>query len=189
MTGVESDMTFQNPVLLIAPDRRRKVMLVLFVAILLIFVIFRFLDIPLRTAAAPSGIVSFELAGSQEKSSQILASWDDHADLYAAFGLGFDFLFMLVYSTFISLGCLMTSLKHSGWFSKVGFWLGWGAFLAASMDAIENLALWKQLSGNMIPLWPILAAWCASIKFTLLLVGISYILLGWVLPKKKISDQ
>lgn len=179
-------MTIQNPMQRIDPKNRKKVLIFLLLAILLIFTIFRFLDIPLQTMAAPSGIVSFELAGTTEKAGQILASWDSHANLYAAFGLGFDYLFMLVYATFISLACLMASKRQAGWFSRLGAWLGWGAFLAALLDAIENIALWNLLSGNGPSTWPVVAAWCASFKFAFILSGILYALIGWALPKKNL---
>ena len=60
----------------------------------------------LITTAAPYGIISFELAGSVEKAQQIIDSWDQDARLYAAFSLGFDYLFMVLYSTTIALACL-----------------------------------------------------------------------------------
>ncbi|HBG74187.1 MAG: hypothetical protein A2X25_03915 [Chloroflexi bacterium GWB2_49_20] len=176
-------MTIQNPLQCIDPKNRKKVLIFLLLAILSIFSIFRFLDAPLQTKAAPAGIVSFELAGNPEKAGQILASWNSHANLFAAFGLGFDYLFMLVYATCISLACLMASNRKSGWFSSLGAWLGWGAFLAVLLDATENIALWNLLNGNGLIAWPEVAAWCASIKFALILSGILYALIGWILQK------
>jgi len=181
-------MIFNNPLVFIDPLKRKKVLIFLLLVIFLIFIIFRFLDTPLRTDAAPSGIVSFEIAGSQEKAGQILASWDVRAKLYAAFGLGFDYLFMVVYAISISLICLMVTERHTGWFSRLGIWLGWGAYLAALFDSIENIALWNLLSSDTSQIWPILAIWCASIKFTLILSGILYGVIGWVYPSKKTFD-
>ena len=178
-------MPIQNPMNCVNPENRKRVLIILLILIILIFSIFRFLDSPLRTEAAPSGIVSFELAGSAEKTNQILASWDTRADLFAAFGLGFDFLCMVVYASTISLSCLMVSAKHTGRFSSLGTWLGWGAILAAILDSIENIALWNLLIGKTVPYLPQVAAWCASIKFTFILLGILYGLAGWLMPKKR----
>jgi hypothetical protein len=177
-------MSIPNPMQFVDPKNRKKVLIFLLLAVILIFSIFRFLDMPLQTEAAPSGIVSFELAGTPEKAGKIMASWDTHANLYAAFGLGFDFLFMMIYASTISLACLMASTRKSGWFSRLGTWLGWGAFLAATLDAIENIALWNLLSGNVPNNWPAVAAWCAIFKFTFILLGVMYALIGWVLPGK-----
>ncbi len=180
-------MTINNPLMLIDPNKRKTVFTGLLLAIILIFIVFGFLDIPLRTEAAPSGIVSFEMAGSQEKAGQILASWDARAKLFAAFGLGFDYLFMVVYATFISLICLMASGRTTGLFSGLGAWLGWGAYLAAVFDSIENIALWNLLVSDASHFWPILAMWCASIKFILIISGVLYGFIGRVLPIRKNS--
>jgi len=180
-------MKFINPLMFIDPKNRKKVLIFLLSAIILIFIVFRFLDIPLQTDAAPSGIVSFELAGSQEKTGQILASWDVRAKLFAAFGLGFDYLFMVVYATFISLICLMASERYTGWFSRLGTLLGWGAYLAALFDTVENIALWNLLSSDISHIWPILAMWCASFKFTFIIIGLLYGIIGWVYPMNKNS--
>ena len=177
-------MSIQNPMHFINPENRNKVLIILLILIIFIFSIFRFLDSPLRTKAAPSGIVSYELAGSAEKTMQILTSWDSRARLFAAFGLGFDFLFLVVYATAISLACLMSSAKHTGWFLSLGTWLGWGSILAAGMDSIENIALWNLLIGKTASYLPQVAAWCATIKFLFIFLGILYGLVGWILPKK-----
>jgi len=182
-------MIFQNPLMFIDPKERKKVLIFLLLAIIVIFIVFRFLDIPLQTDAAPSGIVSFEIAGSQEKAGQILASWDIRTKLFAAFGLGFDYLFMAVYAAFISLICMMASERHIGWFSRLGTWLGWGAYLAAIFDSIENIALWNLLSSEISHTWPILALWCATFKFILIISGVLYGIIGWVYPTEKNMKQ
>jgi hypothetical protein len=62
---------------------------------------------PLKTDAAPSGIVSFELAGTLPVAQGILASWDATARVYAGLNLGLDFLFIAAYATCIGLGCVI----------------------------------------------------------------------------------
>ena len=108
-----------------------------------LFGIFGILDFPLRTPSAPLGIVSFELAGTPENANAIIESWDQRAKLFAAFGLGLDYLFMPAYALTISLGVLMALRKHGGWFTKIGGAIGWGALLAALFDAVENVFLWR----------------------------------------------
>ena len=61
---------------------------------------------PLINPTAPSGIVTFELAGKVSKVQEILVSWDSHEQLFAALGLGLDYVFMLLYSTTVGLACL-----------------------------------------------------------------------------------
>ena len=151
---------------------------------LILFAVFRALDTPLRTAAAPNGIVSFELAGDIKPAAEMLASWDARAQLFAAFGLGLDYLFMPAYALALSFGILLAAGRHAGWFAKLGAPLGWLALVAAVFDAVENFALWQFLLGDFQALWPRLAAVCATIKFTFLLAGLAYALIGWLWPRK-----
>ena len=169
------------------PDGKRKaVFYVALAATLIVMVIFRFvLDPPLQTEAAPQGIVSFELAGSQLKAEEIIASWDATAQLYAAFGLGFDFLFMPIYAAAIALGVLLAAGRHPGRFASVGAWIGWGAFVAALFDSAENICLFNLLLGNSGANYAGMAAFYASVKFGLILLGIGYALIGWIWPKAK----
>ena len=50
----------------------------------------RTLDAPLRTGAAPQGIVSFELAGRLDKTRAVLDSWTPRARIFAGISLGLD---------------------------------------------------------------------------------------------------
>ncbi len=169
------------------PDRIRKpVFIALLAWTLALMVISQIINAPLRTSAAPAGIVSFELARTPANVQEMLASWDARALLHAAFGLGLDYLFMPSYAFAISLACLLTGGRHKGWFAITGEWLGWGVFLAAIFDALENVGLWHSLVGPVSAPWPAISYWCAVFKFVLILLGIAYGLIGWILPKTKI---
>lgn len=170
---------------------------------LILFAVFRVLDAPLRTPAAPNGIVSFELAGTPFQAQAIIDSWNEAPTLasdvagepvpglisraysFAAFGLGLDYLFMPLYATALALGILLAAGRHKGWFSMIGIWLGWGAYAAALFDAVENYALARMLLMNQVwSPYSEVAAFSATVKFGLLLLGLSYALVGWVWPKK-----
>jgi hypothetical protein len=108
---------------------------------------------------------------------------------FAAFGLGIDYLFMPVYATALALGILLAAGRHKGWFGALGVWLGWGAYIAASFDAVENYALARMLLVNeVLSPYPEIAAFSASVKFGLLLIGLFYALLGWSWPKNRGSS-
>ncbi|MEW5939927.1 MAG: hypothetical protein AB1750_09720 [Chloroflexota bacterium] len=168
----------RHPLEFISPEKRKPLFLTSLALTLVIFAIFRVLDAPLRTDVAPSGIVSYELAGNIKPAAEILASWDGRAQLFAAFGLGLDYLFMSAYALALALGVLLAASRHSGGFAKLGAPLGWGALLAALFDAVENFSLWNFMLGDFQVLWPRLAFWCATVKFTLLLLGLLYALVG-----------
>lgn len=138
----------------------------------------------MRTSAAPFGVVSFELAGTEEKAGAMLDSWDAAARLNNAFGLGFDFLFMPVYATALSLGVLLAVDRRKGAWSALGKALGWGVFAATVFDSVENLSLFSILKGNITAPYPQIAVGCAIVKFALILLGLIYGLAGWLLPEK-----
>ena len=150
--------------------------------VLLIFV-FAVSGAALTTKAAPYGVVSFELAGSVENAQKILTSWDADAQIRAAFGLGLDFLFMVLYAITIAFGCGMAArvLQRRNWpLARWGNLLAWAVILAALLDVIENLALTIVLFGNITSPWPEIARWCAIPKFVLIFIGIVYVLYGAV---------
>jgi dihydroneopterin aldolase/D-erythro-7,8-dihydroneopterin triphosphate epimerase len=154
--------------------------LLLGVAILLLGV-FAVTGAPLVTDDAPYGVVSFELAGTPENAQRILAGWNAEARLRAAFGLGLDYLFMVVYASTIALGISMAarSLYRAGWpFARWGGLLTRGVVLAALLDAVENAALLILLWGTLTDPWPALARWCAVPKFVLIFIGIAYAFYG-----------
>ncbi|MBI3738456.1 MAG: hypothetical protein HY258_05365 [Chloroflexi bacterium] len=178
------------------PDRvRKRLFLALLVWTLGLFAVMQVLNQPLITGTAPAGIVSFELAGTPEQAFQIMVSWSNQVSdpalinrpmLYAAFGLGFDYLFMPSYALTIALAVLLASGRHKGWFVSLGTWIGWGSLVAALFDAMENLALFNVLLyWRADSSWPQIAFWCASVKFGLIGLGVGYALLGAILSKSK----
>jgi len=166
------------------PQNLRKTLFYVFLFLtILIFGAFRGLDAPLQTDAAPNGIVSFELAQTTETAQSIRDSWDDRARLFAAFGLGLDYLFMPAYALALSLGLLLSASNRSGWYPQLAAWAGWGVIAAALFDAVENYALWVGLTGSPVSPYPEIAAFCALVKFSLLFVGILTVVAGWLVKK------
>ena len=175
----------QHPLEFVARASRGPLFVTFLLLTLGMFAIFQALDSPLRTPAAPNGIVSYELAGTAERSAAMVASWDESARLNVAFGLGFDYLFMPTYAIFIALATLLAAGRHSGWLRSLGAAAGWGAFAAALFDALENFGLWQILSAGASDPWPGVAAGCAWAKFFLFAAGILYALLGGLTPRQK----
>jgi hypothetical protein len=180
------------------PLRKPFFLTFLFLTILL-FAIFWVLDQPLRTKAAPNGIVSFELAGTPLAAREITESWKQWSALlsatgrpnpdivnvayvFAAFGLGLDYLFMPVYALALSSATLLAAQKHTGRIRMLLALAGYGAFAAALFDAVENYALFQVLLGVGDSSNPEIAAFCATIKFGLLALGILAALIGWFFP-------
>lgn len=173
----------------ISPESRKGVFWAALVVTLAVMGILQVLNAPLKTAAAPSGIVAYELAGKMPKTQAILDSWDERAKIYAGVNLGFDFLFLVAYPFSIGLGCALVA----GGFGA-GFWGGIGMLLArllplaGLLDVVENYALIRLLLGAQEASLPGLAKWCAIPKFAIVIAGIVYVLGGAVvlaLAKRK----
>ena len=135
-------------------------------------------DQPLRTPAAPNGIVSFELAGSLDNSRQIIDSWSIDAKVAAGMSLGLDYLFLLIYAAAIAMGCELAAQRTSQWrpaFGRLGMLLAWSQLIAAACDMVENLLLFILLQGSTVQHLPALARGCALVKFSLVGAGLLYI--------------
>ena len=159
---------------------RPALILFLFLSLMLLSAM-SLLDKNLKTAAAPRGIVSFELAGDLEQGNRILASWQMKGKIRAALSLGLDYLFLIVYALFISLACVLIGRRSAPKYRLWAYWgfiLGWGQLLAALLDAIENFALIRVILDSPRDAWPIIARWCAIVKFSIVGAGLAYILIG-----------
>lgn len=86
------------------PKHRRA--LIFWLMLALTIVINRLMAGPLTTPAAPQGIISLELAGTEANARTIIDSWGALAREHALFSVKLDYLFLLTYSTAISLGCI-----------------------------------------------------------------------------------
>lgn len=179
------DGAMKQPLEFVPPPVRKRLFFTFLILTLAMFAIFRVLDQPLRTSAAPNGIVSFELAGTPERAKQMVDSWSREAGRNVAFGLGLDYLFMPFYSLALAFGALLVAGRHSGWLRSLGAVAGWGAFAAALFDAVENFALWQVLSGAYGSQYPAVAVVSATIKFGLLIFGLVYAVVGGVIPRSR----
>ena len=163
-----------------APGQKRALVLFLAIALAVMAGLF-VLGEPLTTAAAPQGIVSFELAGELPLARKILESWGHRGRVYAGLNLGLDYLFLVVYAASIGLGCVLVSRSlppRLGLLSSAGILLSWMQWGAALLDAVENYALIQILLGSGQECWPTVARWCAIPKFVIVGAGLVYVALG-----------
>jgi len=164
-------------------NNSKSIYRVLFFFSIIVFIILQIIDVHLKTNASSWGIVSFEISGNIEKSSEIIASWDKKAVIFATLSIGVDYLFIFLYATTIGLGCLLTARKFKSKSRKFLYFLGsglsLGMLIAALFDVIENYAMLRQLLGMTDSFWPKLALWCAIPKFGIVLTGIIYLILGY----------
>lgn len=174
-------VNFVSPFAWLSPSAQRIAFIVLTVLALALTVTFNVLGAPLRTSAAPNGIISFELAGDLPTAQAMVESWAPTGRVYAGLGLGLDYLYMPVYAGAIGLGCVLAAgalARRRPALARLGVLLAWGQLAAALFDALENYALIRVLLGWTQPYWPVVARWCALAKFGLVVAGLAYALLG-----------
>jgi hypothetical protein len=170
------DAPMKHPFQAISQQALVPIVIAFIAATLALMVSLRVLDEPLKTEAAPQGIISYELAGNTSASLAVLESWDQPAKLYAAFSIGLDFLFLVTYSSAIALACIWATGLMPGSLTGLGVALAWGQWVAAMFDGLENTALFIMLTQGPSSPWPQIAQIAAIIKFTIILLGLLYVL-------------
>lgn len=177
--AIKGRVGMNHPFLHLGPRDLQRTLWTLLVSTMFLLSVLTLMNQSLVTVQAPSGIISFELADSQAKANSIMDSWDSHQHILASFSLGLDYLFLLVYSTTLSLGCVWTSrivLERKVSVGVLGLLFAWLAWAAALLDGIENYTLFRILMGNSNPFLPQLASWCAELKFGIIFAGILWII-------------
>lgn len=166
-------------------DNKNRITFILFILLLAGIALMRYLDSFLITDVCPSGIVSFELAKESHLSAAMINSWDPQAKTAAGMSMGFDFLFLLIYASFLSMLIFTVNSRFSANFNSLYKWMIAVPFIAAFFDVIENIALVKLLLGDIQQRWSVVAYYSAMIKFGILFLVILYILIGGISGLKK----
>jgi len=131
---------------------------------------------PLRTSAAPHGILAYEFAWNRDRAEQILGSWISLKDT-AQQQLLLDFGFLILYPLLLSLACAMLAESALNSMAIVGGFISWAMLVAGPLDAVENFALLRMLDVGASGGLARLAGWCAGVKFLLVYSGLGYIVL------------
>lgn len=130
------------------------------------------IDAPLKTAAAPRGIVSFELCAISANCSDILASWSASQREHAMLGLGLDYLYLCLYSSVIAAALLQLSSGLPEGQRRAMRRIAALLPVVALADALENYGLIKILTSGQLQGYAELSAACASLKFALLALAL-----------------
>lgn len=157
---------------------KKKLLFLSFVGMLLSYLWLHQMDVSLQNGNSDYGIIAFECAGNLTATNNIIQQWESQGLIYLAnFSLGFDFLFVLFYVSFLAI---WTSVLADGFYKKMSKIMATtviGIFVIAGvLDGIENYALLNLLGNNPIESCSELAFYCASVKFALIGLGVIYIL-------------
>lgn len=147
-----------------------------FVGLLLSYFVLNRIDALLQNGDFNFGIIAYELAGNLAASKQIIHEWTARNVIHlASFSLGFDYVFMLFYVSFLAL---WTASLSSGFHKKL-YRVVAGSIIsifiiAGILDGIENYALMSLLGDHPTQILSEIAFYCASLKFGLIGLGIIY---------------
>ena len=136
----------------------------------------------LATEAARHRIVSLELAGTAERTAEVLRSWGPRGVDDARLTLLWDFGFIFAYSLILAHGCAWAARVLAGRSRNAGgSWTPRLAWVAGACDVAENLCLLVEI-GRSPSDWLAAAAFgFAAIKFALVATCGLYVAAGLIL--------
>lgn len=143
-------------------------------------------DFQARTNAAGEtfNIVQFEFAGTVEQVEAVKEAWGPEGSAAAVRQTWADFPFLVLYSTTIALGVLasVAGIANTSPWVRLARGIAWAQWLAALLDALENVAMLNSLNGEAAAPWPQVAYYCAAAKFAIVVAGILFVFVA--LPKR-----
>ena len=176
------EMFMRHPFERVPAGARGRILTPLLAATALIFVTWVLTVAPMSNEQAPLSVSSFGMAGSLARAREMMASWDERARLSGAFGIGFDFLQLLVYPTTFALACAwaaqMFRARGRAALAAAGVLLAWGQCLAALCGTVQNAVMMSLLLGSGSEAWVDVSYWATLVKLILLAAGPAYAALG-----------
>ena len=158
------------------PHRRRRLAFGLVLGAALVVTVLAAVASPLPKSAT---IVDFELAGSVERTQEILTTWRREGVIDDAKAIQlFDLVYPLIYGAALAGGCVAGA---GAWeraarprLAAAGIALAWVVTAAIAFDYLENLGLAFSLWGDPASPWPQLAAVAGALKFAGIALGLVY---------------
>ena len=167
------------------PSHYRARLVVIFgVTVAVLIAAFTYFGRGLQTLNGDPAGLFLQLAGDPLVADAIVSGWSPPQQVLAQNLLVLDFTFLVCYAMLFALGCLWASaVWPSRRVASIGISLAWAQWVAAVLDAIENVAL---LTVTAIPLdssvttlpnaFAVSAArFCSLGKFVLIAAGLVYI--------------
>jgi hypothetical protein len=132
---------------------------------------------PLKQPSTPMGIVSIELAYTVPKAQLVINSWQlTNVMAVARQNIYIDFLFIISYCTTLILAVLASTKPQNLAVKKAGKAFIIAILIAGTCDIFENGWLLQLLAGNITPLPVAAAAIFATIKFSLIVITLLFLL-------------
>ncbi|MGA0611292.1 hypothetical protein [Caldimonas sp. KR1-144] len=126
----------------------------------------------------PFGVISLEAPGTSAHARWIVERLGVDGVASVRRQTLLDFAFLTACALTLSLACTMISEATSGPMKAYGIMIAWAILLAGALDAVENVAMLRMLSGSFGSPWPQLATFCATLKFSIAFGAFAYIAMG-----------
>lgn len=157
--------------------RSARILNILLSCTVIMVIIMQYTGHPLKTPTTPSGILTLEFANTAAKVQSIVDAWQPVNNrgrsniAQARLNTYWGFVFILFYSSLLyywNRYYSRTTIKYR----FIGKVVGLITILAGILDIVENLGMFKSLSGNISTSNSQLTSVCATIKFCLLAISI-----------------
>jgi hypothetical protein len=162
---------------------RRRGLWISGIATAILLVALAVIDRKIQDSGGP-GIISFELAGTTDRATEILAQWGQEGKDAAKLSLWLDFLYLIAYGAFLTLAILAVrdAARNRGWerFARPGTAIALLPIVAAAADAVEDVGLLIVIGGHAATPAPAFAMAFAILKFAALAVALIYLLGGLI---------
>lgn len=165
-----------------------KIILTLLAGTLFFFLTLRWQGSQLISPVSPAGIVSLELAGTEEKTAGIIETWTTEGLIgKARKNILIDFLFIPFYAMLFYTLCGSISVRHGGRQARLGVLLAFFSLIAGVFDVFENITMLLSTYSIFNGASAALTAFFAATKFALLALSLLYvIILGMPLLIRKL---
>jgi len=135
------------------------------------------------TSAPFVGILALEFCGNQSAANTVLKHWGNNISprdptmsltAVAVSDIYWDFLFIVAYTSAITLFCGLAATRHTGRFADVLTILAWAQPVAGALDVVENIGMLIMLRAGHVEstFLPLSTAISATAKFAIIGAGL-----------------
>lgn len=150
--------------------------LISLVATVAVFLWMRNQGAQLKTPATSMGILNLEFAWNTEKATTVTQAWQGEILTVAKNNIYIDFLFIIAYTSLLTLGCKWLASKHQGKWASAGNKISRVVPAAGTFDVAENILMLLTLQAAPNNYTAMFTTGFAVFKFALVAVAILYII-------------
>lgn len=124
----------------------------------------------------PKNIIAFELAKTVAVAEKLIADWGAEGVAKATTSIYMDFIFIVLYSTTIMMGCrVAANYSKNEKLIILGAYLGMAIWVAGLLDVAENVSMLQTIN-NPTSLTTSVAYYSAALKFLIVILCLLFII-------------